>query len=101
SDGLAWPADPLKPASVDLDYYNGTPGVVGFFAQLSHATGDPKWRDYAQHGCAYLVAASARAADQLDTGFYTGLAGLGATYLTLDALKIRPGWADAATMLTP
>jgi len=96
ASGLAWPADPLKPASVDLDYYNGTPGVVGFFAQLSHTNGDPKWRDRAQQGGAYLVAESARAGDQLDAGLYTGLAGLGATYLTLDALKIGPGWADAA-----
>ena len=95
--GLAWPADPLKPASIDLDYYNGTPGVVAFFAQMWAATGDAKWRDRAQQGGAYLVAESARVADSLDAGLYTGLAGLGATYLTLDALKVGPEWAGAAT----
>ena len=93
--GLAWPADPLKPASVSLDYYNGTPGVVAFFAQMWAATGDAKWRDRAQEGGAYLVAESARVADSLDAGLYTGLAGLGATYLTLDALKVGPGPVSA------
>jgi len=95
--GLAWPADALKPAPIDLDYYNGTPGVVAFFAQMWAATGDAKWRDRAQQGGAYLVAESARVADSLDAGLYTGLAGLGATYLTLDALKAGPEWAGAAT----
>src|SRR6187401_3329293 len=38
SAGVAWPADPLKPAAVGLDFYNGTPGVVYFLANLYHAT---------------------------------------------------------------
>ena len=94
--GLAWPADPLKPASISLDYYNGTPGVVAFFAQMWAATGDATWRDRAQQGGAYLVAESARVTDSLDAGLYTGLAGLGATYLALDALKAGPDWPGAA-----
>jgi lantibiotic modifying enzyme len=94
--GLAWPADPLKPTAVGLDYYNGTPGVVAFFAQTWAATGDAKWRDRAQRGGAYLLAESARLADSLDAGLYTGVAGLAATYLTLDALKVGPEWSGAA-----
>jgi len=94
--GLAWPADPLKPAAVGLDYYNGTPGVVAFFAQMWAATGDAKWRDRAQQGGAYLLAESARLVDSLDAGLYTGVAGLAATYLTLDALKVGPEWSGAA-----
>jgi lantibiotic modifying enzyme len=94
--GLAWPADPLKPASIGLDYYNGTPGVVAFFAQMWAATGDAKWRDRTQQGGAYLLAESARLADSLDAGLYTGVAGLAATYLTLDALKVGPEWSGAA-----
>lgn len=96
ASGLAWPADPLKPSTIDLDYYNGTPGVVGFFAHLAYATDDAKWRDRAQQGGTYLVAESLRGGDALDTGLYTGLAGLGATYLTLDALKVGAEWTDAA-----
>jgi lantibiotic modifying enzyme len=94
--GLAWPADPLKPTAVGLDYYNGTPGVVAFFAQTWAATGDAKWRDRAQQGGAYLLAESARLVDSLDAGLYTGVAGLAATYLTLDALKVGPEWSGAA-----
>jgi lantibiotic modifying enzyme len=94
--GLTWPADPLKPTPIGLDYYNGAPGVVAFFAQMWAATGDAKWRDRAQQGGAYLVAESARLADSLDAGLYTGVAGLGATYLTLDALKVGPEWSGAA-----
>ena len=98
--GLAWPADPLKPESVSLDYYNGTPGVVAFFAQMWQATGDAKWVDLAQQGYDYLIAESARVGDSLDSGLYTGLAGLGATYFTLSALKVGPEFGSAAKQVT-
>src|SRR5688572_30952868 len=58
--GMAWPADPLKPATIGLDYYNGMPGVVAFFANLYQATGDERWRERAQQGAAYLLAETAR-----------------------------------------
>src|SRR5688572_6258 len=94
--GMAWPADPLKPATIGLDYYNGMPGVVAFFANLYHATGDEKWRERAQQGGAYLVAESARRGAAVGAGLYTGLAGLATTYRTLDATKVGPQWSDAA-----
>jgi lantibiotic modifying enzyme len=96
SSGMAWPADPLKPAAVALDYYNGVPGVVSFFADLYHASGDEKWRDRAQNGGAYLVAESARRGNAVGAGLYTGLAGLATTYRTLEATKVGPQWAGAA-----
>ena len=94
--GLAWPADPLEPASIGLDFYNGTPGVVLFYANLWHATGDTRWRDRAQLGGEYLVAESRRAGDALDAGLYTGRAGLAAVYMALAATKVGPGWDEAA-----
>lgn len=94
--GLAWPADPLKPASIGLDFYNGTPGVVLFYANLWQATGDTRWRDRAQLGGEYLIVESRRAGDALDAGLYTGLAGIAATYMTLAATKVGPGWDAAA-----
>jgi lantibiotic modifying enzyme len=94
--GLAWPADPLKPAAVGLDYYNGTPGVVAFYANLWHATGDARWRDRAQRGGEYLLAESRRMSAGLNAGLYTGLAGLAATYMALDATKVGPAWSGAA-----
>src|SRR5215212_9610387 len=94
--GLAWPADPLKPAAIGLDYYNGSPGVVCFFANLWHATGDQKWRDHAQKGGEYLSAEVQRAGTTFNAGLYTGLAGIGATYMTLDATNVGPQWSIKA-----
>src|SRR5688572_22080627 len=94
--GMAWPADPLKPATIGLDYYNGMPGVVAFFANLYQATGDQKWRERAEQGGAYLLAETARRGNAVGAGLYTGLAGLATTYRTLEAAKVGPQWADAA-----
>ena len=96
SVGIAWPADPLKPAAIGLDYYNGTPGVVAFMAQLARATGDAKWRLRAQDGATYLVAEAERAQDRIGDGLYTGLAGIGATFMALEELKTGPDWNAAA-----
>src|SRR5688500_16710269 len=96
ASGMAWPADPLKPAAIGLDFYNGMPGVVSFLANLYHAGGDEKWRDRAQQGGAYLLAETARRGNAVGAGLYTGLAGLATTYRTLEATKVGPQWSDAA-----
>jgi len=98
ADGAdVWPADPLKPASIGLDYYNGLPGVVVFFANLWHATGDERWRQRAQSGGMTLTI---RQGNGLDAGLYTGLAGIAATYRTLAAANVGPPWATAARATT-
>jgi lantibiotic modifying enzyme len=94
--GLAWPADPLKPASIGLDYYNGMPGIVVFYANLARATGDPRWRSRAEQGARYLVAQSNRAGDKLGAGLYTGLAGLVGTYMTLAETPELAAWTATA-----
>ena len=94
--GIAWPADPLKPAVIGLDYYNGAPGVVAFMAQLAHATGDVKWQSRARDGATHLNAELDRAQDRIGDGLYTGLAGLGATFMALDELKIGAEWNEAS-----
>jgi lantibiotic modifying enzyme len=96
ASGMAWPADPLKPAAIGLDFYNGMPGVVSFFANLYHAGGDERWRGRAQQGGAYLVAESARRGTAVGAGLYTGLAGLATTYGTLEATRIGPQWSAVA-----
>ena len=94
--GVAWPAVPAKPVAIGLDYYNGMPGVVAFFANLYQATGDEKWRERAQQGGAYLLADSKGRERSLGGGLYTGLAGLATTYRTLETTKVGPQWGDAA-----
>ena len=93
---VAWPADPLRPATIGLDYYNGMPGVVVFYANLARATGDARWRTRAEQGARYLVSQTDRAGDKLNAGLYTGLAGLVGTYMTLgDPLELAPWTATA------
>lgn len=93
--GRLWPADPLKPGSVSYDYYNGMPGVVAFLAALHDATGDVRWLNRAGRGAASLVAVLDADADRLDSGLYTGLAGLAWTLRTV-ARVARSNELDAA-----
>ncbi|MGH2628513.1 MAG: lanthionine synthetase LanC family protein, partial [Anaerolineales bacterium] len=78
--GAAWPADPLKPESVGLDLYNGMPGVVLFYIELYHATGDVQWLRTASTGADHLIAAMGEQGEKMDPGFYTGLAGFAFTF---------------------
>lgn len=96
STGLAWPADPLRAASVGLDYYNGMPGVVCFFANLYGATGDARWRERAQRGGEHLLVTVEESLDRVGDGLYTGLAGVAATFMALDAQNVGPEWNDNA-----
>jgi lantibiotic modifying enzyme len=99
-DGVAWPADPLKPAAIGLDAYNGMPGVISFFARLWHATGDERWRERARLGGDYLIAESRRQDARLADGLYTGGAGLAATFHMLAELRVAPAFGDAARAMT-
>jgi lantibiotic modifying enzyme len=90
--GFAWPADPLKPGSIGLDYYNGLPGVVAFYANLWNSTKDEKWRQCAQRGGQRIQAEVLRAGDRFESGLYTGLAGIAATYQVLATTKTGPQW---------
>lgn len=82
--GTRYPADPLEPESVGLDFYNGMPGVVTFYAALHQATDDVAWLRAAMAGAEYLIHEIDTNGDQLDAGLYTGLAGLGYTFDCLD-----------------
>ena len=76
-NGITWPADPAKPASVATDLYNGMPGVVLFHLELYHATGDRAWLDEARAGASELAAQLPAIDVTGDAGLYTGLAGAG------------------------
>lgn len=77
--GLRWPADPLKPGTAGLDFYNGMPGVVLFFAALHTTTRNRHWLDLGRAGADYLIAAVERDRGSIDHGLYTGLGGIGYT----------------------
>ena len=81
SDGLSWPSIPSDPQSVTLDLYSGVPGVVLFFCQAFHSTGQTGYLDAARAGADFLIS-------KIDAvqgaGLYVGLSGgafaLGETY---------------------
>ena len=73
--GVTWPADPLKPASIEYDLYNGMPGVVLFYLELYAATGDKAWLSEARAGSDELATHVAEMERTENAGLYTGLAG--------------------------
>ncbi len=74
ASGVSWPADPRDPKSVELDFYNGTPGVVLFLLELYKTTGERAHLDEAKAGADDLVANLSKG-DAFDGGLYTGVAG--------------------------
>jgi lantibiotic modifying enzyme len=74
--GVAWLADPTDPKSILTNLYTGSTGVVLYYLELHHATGDRKYLDSARAGADYLLAGLK---EEKNTGLYTGLAGIGFT----------------------
>ena len=77
--GKAWPADPLDTGTVQTNLYTGTPGIVLFFIEAWHATGDDSFLDDAAAGADYLIDALERGG--IAPGLYTGSAGIAFTLL--------------------
>ena len=90
--GLIWPIVPGEGPEAALNLYSGTPGVVLFFLELHHATGDPAYLKEAQEGAfllqrafleggEWLEAAGAGEGDPTvgDFGLYTGRGGVAFT----------------------
>ncbi len=73
--GTAWPWNPAEPESIQLNLYTGTPGVVLFYLELFHATGDEAALAEAIAGANYIGAALPDDGQVSDAGLYTGLAG--------------------------
>ena len=69
--GVVWPADPAKPDSVSRELYNGMAGVVLFYLELHHSTGDTAFLREAERGARFLIDQPADS----PSGLYTGLAG--------------------------
>ncbi len=74
--GLAWPADPLNPKTVNSSLYAGTPGSVLFFLELSSSTGSQDYLRLARAGADDLLA---KLPGEKGLGLYEGMAGIGFT----------------------
>lgn len=88
AQGGAWPADPADPKSVPTNLYSGTPGVVLFYLELFHATGDRAALETAISGADYLISTLPNEATTAPMGLYTGLAGVA---FTLDLVHRASG----------
>jgi lantibiotic modifying enzyme len=71
--GRAWPAVPSEPGSVSFDLYSGVPGVVLFFVQAFHTTGNASYLGEARKGGDLLLAALPTVQG---SGLYAGLSGV-------------------------
>src|SRR5687767_6254180 len=107
-EGARWPADPLKPAVVSTDLYNGMAGVVLFYLELFAATGDQAHLREATAGADYLIARipelpSGRADSTgarvrtPECGLYTGLAGTAYVLERTATLSGQRRYRDAMT----
>jgi len=70
---MSWPSVPSDPKEATLDLYSGVPGVVLFFLQAFHSTGDPAYLADARGGADYLLAKMPGVKGQ---GLYEGLSGI-------------------------
>ena len=99
ASGTRWPVDPLVASSVDQSLYSGCPGVVLFYLELHHATGDRRYLDEARAGARALVAAlpaDPAALGVEGAGMYTGVAG---TTYVLRLVQERAPSDDTANAL--
>jgi lantibiotic modifying enzyme len=71
--GLTWPADPKDPQSANTSLYAGAPGVVLFFLEACHATGNDVYLRDARAGADALLAAVPK---EQGMGLYEGLSGV-------------------------
>jgi lantibiotic modifying enzyme len=73
-DGLAWPAEPQDPKSINSTLYAGNPGVVLFYLELYASTGD---KAFLKKACAGADFVAAGLPQEKTMGLYEGLAGVG------------------------
>ncbi len=72
--GTTWPAVPENGKSINNTLYSGTPGVVLFFLEAYHSTGDKTFLDDARSGADYLLATLE---EEKAPGLYVGISGIG------------------------
>lgn len=97
--GSAWPWNPAEPGQIEQSLYTGTPGVVLFYLELFHATGDRTFLDVARSGADYLAASPPSVDGRVDAGLYTGLAGVAYTLAMVHRAGGTTRHRDAARRL--
>jgi lantibiotic modifying enzyme len=73
-EGTTWPAVPGDIETINNTLYSGTPGVILFFLEAFHASGDKDFLKDAQLGADYMLTTLER---EKEAGLYVGLSGIG------------------------
>ena len=94
-DGETWPSQLEGPARNGLDLYAGVPGVVLFFLEAHHLTGEDGLLRHARAGTDWLAAELERQREWVPAGLYTGVAGLGFTFCEVWKATGEGGYRDA------
>jgi lantibiotic modifying enzyme len=91
-EGTTWPAVPGDDQTINNTLYSGTPGIVLFFLEAYHVTGENSYLEDAQAGANYLLATLE---DEKGAGLYVGLSGVGycleEMYKTTKEVRFREG----------
>lgn len=72
--GTTWPAVPGDTKTINNTLYSGTPGVILFFLEAFHATGDQGFLEDARIGANYLLSTLDK---EKGAGLYVGVSGIG------------------------
>ncbi|MFC2160028.1 lanthionine synthetase LanC family protein [Acidobacteriota bacterium] len=72
--GKIWPAVPDESTIQDNWLYSGNSGIVLFFLEMFHTTGDAQYLDAAHAGADHLMSILS---EENSAGFYSGISGIG------------------------
>lgn len=92
-NGTTWPAVPGDEDTINNTLYSGTPGVVLFFLEAYHATGDRAYLADARAGADYLLAALDK---EKGAGLYVGVSGIGFCLEEIHQVTQKPRFRQGA-----
>jgi lantibiotic modifying enzyme len=74
-NSVTWPWDPEATKKVETSLYTGAAGVILFYLELHHATGDSEYLEEAARGARWLEVSLPDEIKDGNAGLYTGVAG--------------------------
>ncbi len=99
-EGPTWPAVPGDEKTINNTLYSGTPGVVLFFLEAYHVTGNRTFLEQAKAGADYLLATLDK---ESGAGLYVGVSGVGfslaETFKATGENRYRQGVRDCLSFL--
>lgn len=92
--GLTWSVVPGEEGMINNTLYSGTPGVILFFLEMYHTTGQTSYLQAAMDGADYLLETLSQ---EKMAGFYAGISGVGFALLETYKASKKLGYLNGAT----